>query len=111
MRKKVGSLEDIIYFGIERIESDEKVVLDLQDFLVIYRAMEELRRFFHNEEHYPNLEVVNEFIGTNKFGMLKIINAIYRDILNKSLNKSIEDILESDALDSELIPFYYLKNN
>jgi hypothetical protein len=110
MRKKVGSLEEIINYGINNLDSESNISLTLKDFIFIYRTIEELRRFLHNEDHYPDLNTVHKFIGNNKSGMLNIINKIYGDILNKALTEDIENILESDLFHSNLIPFYYNYN-
>ena len=111
MRKKVGTLEDILYFGIDTVNVDTNITIKLKDFILLYRTIEELRRFFHNREHYPDLTVVHEFLGNNKSGMFNIINRIYIDILDEYLTEDIENILESDSFHSNLIPFYYLERN
>lgn len=110
MKKKVGSIEDIVYYGINTIDEESNITISLKDFILIYRTIEELRRFFHNRNHYPNLNVVHKFIGNNESGMGNIINRIYIDVLDKMLTEDIENILESDSFYSNLIPFYYLND-
>ena len=51
MRKKIGSTEEIIYYGIDTLNEKSNVVLSLKDFVLIYKNVEELRRFIHNENH------------------------------------------------------------
>ncbi|KUJ61172.1 hypothetical protein AR687_14680 [Flavobacteriaceae bacterium CRH] len=111
MEKKVGSMEDIIYHGLNTVDNKSKVTLDLKDFLLIYRTIEELRRFFHNQDHYPNLKTIHKFLGDRDSGMMSIIDNIYLDVLDKHLNKESEKILEFDAFHAGLIPFYYIKTD
>jgi len=107
MKKKTGSIEDIISYGLDTIEDGKSVNLPLKDFLLVYRTIEELRRFFHNKDHYPNLETIHTYVGNKNHGMGVILNKIYLDILDKAIDSDIEDLLESKPLYCNLIPFYY----
>lgn len=107
MKKSIGSLKEIIYYGLESINEKEMIEISLKDFILTYRTIEEIRRFFHNDSHYPNIETINEYIGDKDSGMNNIINDIYLNVLDKSINPKIEKILESDELNCNLIPFYF----
>lgn len=107
MKKKIGSIEDIISYGLDTIEDGKSVNLPLKDFLLVYRTIEELRRFFHNKDHYPDLEIIHKYVGNKNHGMGVILNKIYLDILDKAIDSDIEDLLESKSLYCNLIPFYY----
>ena len=107
--KKEGSLEEIILHGIEDIPIDKSVNLSLKDFLLVYRIVEELRRFMHNEDHYPSMESIHKFFGDKNEGMYSILTELYLRKLDKYISKEIEEIIESNSLDSDLIPFYYIQ--
>lgn len=51
MKKKIGSIEDIVYYGVDTIDEESNITIRLKDFILIYRTIEELRRFFHNSDH------------------------------------------------------------
>lgn len=107
--KEAESLEEIINHGLSSLEGDIKVTMDLQDFVFIYKTVEELRRFFHNREHYSTINEINEYISGEKGGMYSILNDIYIRKMDKYLSPEIEEIIESDELNSSKLPFYYKK--
>lgn len=108
--KKV-TIEEIVEYGIESISGDKEVILSRKDFIYLYKTIGELRRFFHNGMHYPDIERVQKYIGNiDDQGMFSVLNKVYIDVLDKYLDEQIEELLESDDLNCPYYPFYYFGN-
>lgn len=110
MEKQVKPLKDIIEFGIESLDDNQKIDVPVKDFIYVYRMAEELRRFFHNADHYRNIDDVRDFLGDYKDkGMFDILNEVYLRKLGEHLDQELEEKLESEEMYCPYIPSYYKK--
>lgn len=50
-------------YNLDQLE-DEMVKVSVKDIVYIQRVLEEIIRFTHNQNHYPNLESFKKFLGT-----------------------------------------------
>lgn len=90
MKKSIQAIED----QLKSISETETIEVNLKQLLFIYKAIEDWRGYFHNENHYPTIEEVKKFVGNKNKGMYSVLNHIYMDIFGEILPKDVEDRLE-----------------
>lgn len=104
---EIATIKEIVQFGIEELE-DKKMEISLKDFAYIYKTIEELRRFFHNRDHYQNLEDVHKYLS-GEDGMYKILSDIYSETFENMMSNEIESLMSDENLYTEKKPFYYYR--
>jgi len=104
-RNKSQEVNEQIEYGIEKIKSDRQINIELKDFIYVYKAIEELRRFFHQRYHYPTLNDIYTYLGDREKGAYSVLNNLYLKILDKYLPKDIESKLEEEFRNPEY-PYY-----
>jgi len=109
MREKTEDANDIIEYGLDSIDPNEKIEINLKDFIHIYKTFEEFNRFFHQPLHYPELKNVEEYLGNKERGAYSIISKMYYKVLDKYVQGELKVRLEDE--DGKLInpnfPYYY----
>ncbi|MEZ4936906.1 MAG: hypothetical protein R2799_04865 [Crocinitomicaceae bacterium] len=108
---KSKQINEIIEFGLDSIDPNEKVEVSLVDLMLMYKTMEEFNRFFHNSDHYETIEDVHRFIGSVKGGGYSMIHKLYYTTLSKYIPKRIYDQLgeEGDPFEYPATPYYFNK--
>ena len=109
MSKKTKEINEQIEYGIDTLPDNRFVNINLRDFMLLYKSIEEFRRFFHNRNHYPLLNDVHTYIGNSKNGALSILNKLYCKILDKYLPEDIDNPSEEDdeKFTHPNYPYYY----
>ncbi len=109
MYKKSKEVNEQINFGIDSIDPQTKIEINLKDFMLIYKTFEEFNRFFHQPEHFKTIEDIKVYLGDKNFGAYSVIHDIYYNILDKYIPKEIEDNIRegSDPFDNPKPPYYY----
>ena len=82
-----------VEYGLETIPADRTVIVSLRDLMYIHQTLAEFVQFFHQPMHYPNLNAVEEFLGTRNSGY-----AI--DVLFEAQYRRIRDMIPSDIDDA-----------
>lgn len=109
MKKETPSIKEIVEYGLESIELNKIIQVNLRDLIYIYKSVEELIRFFHQDSHYQTLEDVKNYIGDKDNGAFSILSHIYYDIFTKMLPNDVKEIVEDDDFSHPEKPFYYKK--
>lgn len=105
------SIKELAAYGIDSIDSNTKIQVDLKDLVYVYRSIEEMRKFFHNQNHYQNFEVLNHVIGDKDQGILYLLNTIYKDIFNqKIIVGELDELVNGDTFSPDAHPDYYFMN-
>ncbi len=80
----------------------------LRNLLFVHQTLGELNRFFHQPEHYPNIEAVREFLGScdNGGGYDALVEAYYIK-LRGMLPADVEELFTDGVFDHPLPPAYY----
>lgn len=110
MRKMDQSVEDMIEYGLDTVSSDEKIEIDLRDFIHIYKTFEELNRFFHQPMHYQSLADVETYLGDKTQGAYSVIHKMYYHVMDKYVQGDLKERLENDENGSLInpdFPYYY----
>ncbi|WP_224554370.1 hypothetical protein [Pectobacterium versatile] len=106
--KYTHNLEEIITHGLEQVDPDEKIEVNLKDLLYTYGVLQEYMRFFHQPEHYQSLDDVITFLGSNKdnAGFQILSTAIYEK-MSGMFPAHIYEKSNNGDFDSPQLPFYY----
>lgn len=107
-KEYTNNQEDIVCFGLEKIDQSETVEVNLKDLMYVYRTLEEYIRFFHQPNHYKSLEDVIHFLGTkdNKAGF-HILNESVYEKMYEMIPRHISDMACEGVFDSPKLPDYY----
>lgn len=106
MENYVGP-DEIIQYGVDSLSEDAKMLIPVKDFVMIYKTMEELRRFFHNKDHFKKMETIDKYVGNKESGVYKVINHIYINRLDRLIDKDLDEKLDSEELNHPGKPFYF----
>lgn len=112
MKEYTKDLEKIITYGFEKINPNETIDVNLKDLMYVYATLQEFMRFFHNNDHYPQLEDVEEFLGTvgNNRGFAILSTAVYKK-MHDMFPQHIEEMFDNGDFDCPQLPFYYEQKN
>jgi hypothetical protein len=58
----------------------------------MYKSIEEVRDYFHNDAHYPILEEVKKYMETNDQGMYSVLDYIYLKIFDNVFSEDMDDL-------------------
>lgn len=110
--KKVGKIKEIVEYGLNTIDENRTVEINLKDIVYVHRVLEEYMRFFHNSNHYPKLKDVTAFLGNNNSGgAFEVLSTSIYKKTSKMLPKDIENAMSEGIFDHSSFPEYYNKNN
>lgn len=96
-------------YGIEEhIKPDETVEVNLRDLMFVAATLQELIRFFHNRDHYPTIEDVNNYLGGR--GAKRAYDLISKsnyELIRKMLPQYVDDLFGEGVFDSPEMPYYF----
>jgi hypothetical protein len=107
MEEEYTDIESQVYYGLDSIDDEKMVEVPLKDLMLLYKAIGEQRRFFHQPLHYPKLEDVEKFLGDREKGMYSIINNIYCDVFDRILPVEVMDDIMDEVYSNPKYPYYY----
>jgi hypothetical protein len=55
-RHKHATIKEIVEYGLEKISNKQTITINLKDFMYIYKVLQEYMRFFHNPDHYQEID-------------------------------------------------------
>jgi hypothetical protein len=79
---------------LDSISETETIEVNLKQLLLVYKGIEDWRRFFHNPMYYPTIEDIEKYLGNRKRGMYAVMDHIYMKTFEQLLPDNIEDRLE-----------------
>ena len=108
-KKYTKNIVDYATYGIEeQIKPDETVEVNLRDLMFIAATLQELIRFFHNIDHYPTIEDVNNYLGgRGDKRAYDLISKSNYELIRKMLPKHVDDMFDEGAFDSPEMPYYF----
>ena len=109
MKKKYPSINSIVEYGLDSIDPTLTLQVNLKELLYIYKAVEELNRYFHQPGHFKKIEDLKKYLGDRNEGAYAIISNIYYKIFENMLPSDIKDIVENDDFHHPDFPFYYFE--
>ena len=104
------SAENRVNFGLDKIDKNRTVEVNLRDLIFAFKTFEELIRFFHQPRHYQTLKNVEEFIGNKNEGTYRLIHQNYYENLQKFIPNDIMNLIEDGELEHPSLPEYFKMN-
>jgi hypothetical protein len=107
---KYITIKEIVEYGLEKISNEQTITINLKDFMYIYKVLQEYMRFFHNPDHYQEINDVKDFLGTiSSGGGFEVLDtALYKKIGKEiKFPKEIYDMMIDGVFDNPLFPKYY----
>lgn len=95
-----------IEFGLDRIDENEAVEVNLKQLLLICKTLQELERFFYNRDHYQTIEQVYQYMGSNRKGVLAMLHHTNSNAISAMLPASAWTLLQSESLRNPDLPYY-----
>lgn len=78
-------IENQVLCGLNSINKNLTVEVNLKQLLLVYKTMEELISFFHQPDCYPTINDVQKYMGNKESGMYSILSRIYYQEFDKML--------------------------
>ena len=102
---------EIVEYGLDKIDVNETVKVNLKDLMYVYRTLQEYMRFFHQPAHYPELSDIKEFLGTadNPAGFHILNEAVYEK-MREMFPERINEMFSEGDFDCPKLPSYYNEN-
>ena len=94
------------------VKKELVVDIKIRRILYIRRVLEEYMRYLHNPHHYPDIEVIQNFLGdTSSGGGFECLStAIYKKVYKVDLPEKIEKMIDDGLFEHPLYPSYYKKS-
>ena len=90
MPGKHPSVREVVEYGIDRISPDRTVSVPVRELVRLFKSFEELNAFFHQPMHYPNVEAVHAFLGSQTDGgAYQVISEALYDISGPSSRRRL----------------------
>ena len=102
MNQHHTSAKDQIEFGLDSVDPERAVQISLKDLLYIHQTLGEFIRFFHNPEHYPDLEAIKRFLGDRSAGALF---ECYYAKLGGVIPEDVSEDFDNGAFDNPYPPY------
>ncbi|KPZ52645.1 hypothetical protein [Pseudoalteromonas sp. P1-25] len=103
--------EEIVEYGLEKIDANETVEVNLKDLTYVYRTLQEYMRFFHQPAHYQNLSDIHNFLGTaDKPAGFHILNESVYEKMRDMFPEHIDNMFGEGDFDCPKLPSYYNEN-
>lgn len=97
--ERFDSLEERVEYGLDEIDPETNVEVNLQDLLYVYKTLGQFVRFFQNPSHFSDLKSVTDFIGDGDDGALRILFESYYEKLNDVWPEDVQNALQDGVLD------------
>ena len=102
-------IEAQVEYGLEKVDGNRMVAVNLRDLLYVHNTISEFVRFFHQPEHYRSLEDVEHFLGNSEKGGFHLLMESlhkrfqYREIFPEDIRQMIDD----SEFENPCPPYYY----
>jgi len=103
--------EEIVEYDLEKIDPNEKVEVNLKDLFYVYRTLQEYMRFFHQPMHYPEMQDIEDFLGSvNDPAAFTLLKKCVYEKMPSMLPSHIEEKLDDGMFNCSKLPSYYNEN-
>ncbi len=110
-REFTKNLEEFVTFGLDSVDSNETVKVNLKDLLYVYNTLAEYMRFFHQPLHYQSMKDIEDFLGSvNDNAGFKILHKSLYEKMREMIPIHISDMFGEGDFDSPKLPHYYNEN-
>ena len=98
-----------VEYGLDTIPPDRTVTVPLRDLMYVHQTLVEFVQFFHQPQHYPDLQAVEKFLGTRDSGdAFDVLTESVYGRMRAMIPPDIEDAFgEGERFEHPLPPKYY----
>jgi len=102
------SIRELVEFGLGTVPEDQRVEVSVRDLLFVHQLLGELNRFFHQPLHYPELESVQEYLGSRgDGGAYEMLAEAYYTKVSQMLPARVHEQLAEGVFEHPAPPSYY----
>jgi len=101
------TVEEQAEYGLDAISSDRTVEVSLRDLFYVYQVLGEFVRFFHQPNHYPDIESIEKFLGTPNEGGFRLLAECYFQKMRDMWPEDIIEKIENSTFQHPSKPYYY----
>ena len=101
------TVEEQVEYGLDAISPDRKVEVSLQDLFYVYQVLTEFVRFFHQPMHYPNIELVEKFLGDADEGAFRLLHECVYGKLRDVWPEDVIEKIDDSVFQNPKFPYYY----
>ena len=102
------NLEEIATYGLDDIDTNAQVEVNLKDLMYVFATLQEYQRFFHQPSHYKTIDDIECFLGSlNDFSGYKLLHTSIHEKMYKMLPDYISEKYGEGDFDSPKLPFYF----
>uniref|UniRef100_UPI003B5A9286 hypothetical protein n=1 Tax=Shewanella gaetbuli TaxID=220752 RepID=UPI003B5A9286 len=110
-REFTENQKELVTYGFEKIDPEEKVEVNLKDLMFVYRTLQEYMRFLHQPMHYTDMDDIKRFLGTAQSDAgFKVLNEALYEKMRDMIPEHIDDLFGEGIFDNPKLPFYYNEN-
>lgn len=82
--------------------------MNLRDLLKVHAILQELNQFFHQCDHFENVNDVKDYLGTYQSnGALRLVNEARGPLLRNVFPEYVNKLFDEGAFDSPERPYYF----
>jgi hypothetical protein len=102
------TIEQIAMFGLDVVNENETVEVNLKDLMYVFLTLQELQQFFHQPSHYKTLDDISKFMGNvNTQDGFTMISKSIHEKMSKMLPKHLADSFDNGDFDCPIKPPYF----
>ncbi len=109
-KKRYTSVEEQVEYAVAKVSAAETVRIPLKDFMFVFETLGELRRFFHQPQHWTSLVDVERFMGNVDEGAVRLVAESYRR-LGDILPAEVLRLMDDGELDNPIPPYYFAQEH
>ena len=107
MGKQYTSVEEQVEYGLDSVPEERTVEMSMRDLLFVSQTLGLFVNFFHQEQHYPNVEAVRRFLGNREAGAFHVLSESYYKRLRDVWPEDIAAAFAESRFDHPVQPYYY----
>lgn len=107
MDSKYTGVTEQIEYGLDSVDPDRRMEVNLRDLLYVHKTLAEIVAFFHQPDHLKTLEDVERFMGDWTSGALHNVKESYYHKLQEMLPEDIEEAFQEGLFDNPIPPYYH----
>ena len=107
-QKRTMSIEEIALYGLDAVDPDATVQVNVRDLMYVFLTLEEFNRFFHQPLHYPTLDDVRAFLGSvDGHGGYKLLHTALYEKMRSMLPDELKEMAGEGIFEAPQTPFYF----
>src|SRR4051794_2763514 len=107
MTREHPTIREVAEFGLESIPIERTVTVPVRELVRVFQILDELKAFFHQPMHYPDVEAIAAFLGSRSDGgAYGLVSDAYYDVLPRMLPPDVMQKIEDGEFKHPAPPRY-----